>query len=55
MTDNTATYHEAIRNHIRQKEIDKWDQGIEKALTDTEYYKFIQEIENDTGDIHAYS
>lgn len=50
----SAIYNEAIRNYIRQKELEKWEHGIERALEDSIYQSFIDETGGDTGDLHGY-
>ncbi len=50
----SAIYNEAIRNYIRQKELEKWERGVERALEDRAYQTLIAETGGDTGDLHEY-
>lgn len=50
----SAIYNEAIRNYIRQKELEKWERGVERALNDSAYKTLIAQTGGDTGDLHDY-
>lgn len=50
----SAIYNEAIRSYIRQKELEKWERGVERALNDSAYKTLIAETGGDTGDLHEY-
>lgn len=41
-----------LDNNMEQKEIEKWEKGLEKASKDKEYISFVNEISNDQGDIY---
>ena len=50
----SSIYNEAIANYLRQKELDKWKQGVSLALEDKEYMVFSKELSSDNGDIYEY-
>ena len=50
----SSIYNEAIANYLRQKELDKWTQGVSLALEDKEYMAFSKELSSDNGDIYEY-
>lgn len=50
----STIYNEAIANYIKQKELDKWEQGVSLALEDKEYMAFTKELGSDGGDIYEY-
>jgi len=50
----SAIYNEAIANYIKQKELEKWQKGAERAVKDKEYMKLSEEFGNDQGDIYEY-
>ena len=50
----SAIYNEAIVNYIKQKELEKWQKGAERAVKDKEYMKLSEEFGNDQGDIYEY-
>lgn len=50
----SAIYNEAIRSYIRQKELEKWERGVERALNGSAYKTLIAETGGDTGDLHEY-
>jgi len=37
----STIYNEAIANYIKQKELEKWQKGVEMALNDKEYIDLI--------------
>jgi len=50
----SAIYNEAIVNYIKQKELEKWQRGAERAVKDKEYMKLSEEFGNDQDDIYEY-
>lgn len=50
----SSIYNEAIANHLKQKELDKWQKGVALALNDTEYMTLSQELGKDSGDVYEY-
>jgi predicted transcriptional regulator len=50
----SAIYNDAIANYIKQKELDKWQKGVELALDDKEYIALVDELGTDNGDIYEY-
>ena len=50
----SSIYNEAIANHLKQKEQDKWQKGVALALNDTEYLSLTQELSEDNGDVYEY-
>ena len=50
----SAIYNEAIANYIKQKELEKWQRGAERAVKDKEYMKLSEEFGNDQDDIYEY-
>ena len=50
----SAIYNEAISNYLKQKEIERWSQGVSMALEDKEYMVLAQEIGSDDGDLYEY-
>jgi post-segregation antitoxin (ccd killing protein) len=50
----SAIYNEAIANYIKQKELEKWQRGVDLALGDREYMALTKELGSDTGDVYAY-
>jgi predicted transcriptional regulator len=50
----SAIYNEAIANYIKQKELEKWQKGAERAVKDKEYMKLSEEFGNDQDDIYEY-
>ena len=47
-------YNEAIANHLKQKELDKWQKGVALALDDKAYMSLTKELGEDTGDVYEY-
>jgi len=50
----SAIYNEAIANYLKQKEIERWSQGVSMALEDKEYMVLAQEMGSDNGDLYEY-
>jgi len=50
----SAIYNEAIANYIKQKELEKWQKGVDMALNDQEYMALTKELGSDNGDICEY-
>ena len=50
----STIYNDAIINYLKQKELDKWQKGVNLALKDKSYMSFTQEIASDNGDIYEY-
>ena len=50
----SAIYNEAIANYIKQKELEKWQRGVNLALEDREYMALTKELGSDNGDIYEY-
>ena len=50
----SAIYNEAISNYLKQKEIERWSQGVSMALKDKEYMVLAQEMGSDNGDLYEY-
>ncbi len=50
----SVIYNEAIENYIKQKEMQKWENGVDMALKDSQYLDFIKENGFDKGDIYEY-
>jgi len=50
----SAIYNEAIANYIKQKELEKWQKGVNMALKDQEYMTISKELGSDNGDIYEY-
>ena len=50
----SSIYNEAIANYIKQKELEKWQKGVDMALNDQEYMALTKELGSDNGDICEY-
>ena len=50
----STIYNEAIANYIKQKELDKWKQGVSLALKDKDYMNLTKELGSDGGDVYEY-
>ena len=50
----STIYNDAIVNYLKQKELDKWQKGVNLALKDKSYMALTQEIASDSGDIYEY-
>jgi len=50
----STIYNEAIANYIKQKELEKWQRGVDMALNDQEYMTLAKELSSDDGDIYEY-
>jgi post-segregation antitoxin (ccd killing protein) len=50
----SSIYNEAITNHLKQKERDKWQKGVALALDDKEYIELSKELSEDVGDVYEY-
>ena len=50
----SAIYNEAIANYIKQKELEKWQRGVEMALADQEYMALTKELGSDNGELYEY-
>jgi post-segregation antitoxin (ccd killing protein) len=50
----SVIYNEAIANYIKQKELKKWQRGVDLALEDGEYMALTKELGSDNGDICEY-
>ena len=50
----SAIYNEAIANYLKQKEIERWRQGVSMALEDKEYMALAKEMSSDNGDLYEY-
>ncbi|NOZ91515.1 MAG: hypothetical protein GXO60_09555 [Epsilonproteobacteria bacterium] len=50
----STIYNEAIANYIKQKELEKWQRGVNMALNDKEYIALTKELGSDNGDIYEY-
>jgi post-segregation antitoxin (ccd killing protein) len=50
----SAIYNEAIANYIKQKELEKWQKGVDLALENEEYMALTKELGSDNGDVYAY-
>ena len=50
----SAIYNEAIANYIQQKELEKWQRGVDMALNNKEYMALTKELGSDNGDIYEY-
>ena len=47
-------YNEAIANHLKQRELDKWQKGVDLALDDKAYMTLSSELGADAGDVYEY-
>ena len=47
-------YNEAIANHLKQRELDKWEKGVNLALDDKTYMSLTKELSADSGDVYEY-
>ena len=50
----SSIYNEAIANHLKQKELDKWKKGVALALEDKDYVSLTKELGKDAGDVYGY-
>lgn len=50
----STIYNEAIANYIKQKELDKWQKGVNLAMEDKAYMSLTQELGTDSGDVYEY-
>ena len=50
----SAIYNEAITNYLKQKEIERWRQGVSMALEDKGYMALAKEMGSDNGDLYEY-
>ena len=50
----SAIYNEAIAAYIKQKELQKWERGVELALNDSEYMNTLKENSFESGDTYEY-
>ncbi len=50
----STIYKEAIANYVKQKELEKWQKGVDLALGDEDYMALTKELGSDTGDVDEY-
>jgi len=50
----SAIYNEAISNYIKQKELEKWQKGVDMALHDEAYIALAKELGSESGDLYEY-
>ncbi|MEA3543747.1 MAG: hypothetical protein U9R69_00840 [Thermodesulfobacteriota bacterium] len=50
----SSIYNEAIINYLKEKEAEKWQQGVSMALKDKRYKELSEELGRDNGDFHDY-
>jgi len=50
----SSIYNEAIANYIRQKELEKWQHGVEAALQDQTYLTQTKELGEDGEELYEY-
>lgn len=50
----STIYNEAISNYIKQKELEKWQKGVDMALKDRTYMDLSTELSQDVGDVYEY-
>ncbi len=50
----SSIYNEAIVNYLKEKEAEKWAQGVSMALKDKGYKTLSTELSGDNGDIYEY-
>jgi len=50
----STIYNEAISNYLKQKELEKWQKGVDIALKDQDYMALTKEIGSDSGDVYEY-
>jgi post-segregation antitoxin (ccd killing protein) len=50
----SSIYNEAITNYLKEKEADKWRQGVSLALQDRKYQEWSAELGSDNGDFYDY-
>ena len=50
----SVIYNEAIASYLKQKELERWEKGVDIALEDKEYMQLLQEMGSDTGDFYEY-
>jgi len=50
----SSIYNEAIANYLKQKEMDKWKNGVSLALRDKEYMALSKELGDDKADLYEY-
>ncbi len=53
-TSLSSIYNEAIEEYIKNKELERWNRGIEIALNDKEYLSDAIEFASDRGDMYEY-
>ena len=50
----STIYKEAISNYVKQKELEKWQEGVSIALKDKEYEVLQKELGSDDGGLYEY-
>ena len=50
----SVIYNEAIASYLKQKELERWEKGVDIALEDKEYMQLLQEMGSDKGDLYEY-
>ncbi len=50
----SSIYNDAIVNYLKEKEAEKWAQGVSMALKDKGYKALSTELSVDNGDIYEY-
>jgi len=50
----SAIYNDAITRYVRQKELERWQNGVSQALKDKEYEALSGSLGSDKGDLYEY-
>ncbi len=50
----STIYNEAIKNYVRQKELERWKRAAESAAKDKKYTADMKEFGSDDGGIYEY-
>ena len=48
-------YNEALECSVKEKELEKWEKGTQKAFKDKAYIRFANELGKDDGALYEYS
>ncbi len=50
----STIYNNALSEYIKKQELEKWKNGVNMALNDSEYLAVSKELGSDHGDIYEY-
>ncbi len=50
----SALYNEALERFVKEKELEKWEKGAQKASKDKAYIRLADELGEDDGALYEY-